>query len=74
MQIVRLNCQLSFNYPPVVFWIFLYIDSESKIVYLPFEYNYHILTRVWGMIILKQLNRKAIWLLDTLEVYQSRFH
>ena len=44
-------------------WIFLYIDCESKIVYLPFEYNYH---RVLGMIILKQLNGKAIWLLDTL--------
>ena len=28
-----------------------------------------ILARVWGMIILKQLNRKAIWLLDTLEAY-----
>ena len=27
-------------------WIFLYIDCESKIVYLPFEYNYHILARV----------------------------
>ena len=47
-------------------WIFLYIECESKIVYLPFEYNYHILARVWGMIILKQLNGKAIWLLDTL--------
>ena len=48
-------------------WIFLYIDCESKIVYLPFEYNYHILARVLGMIILKQLNGKAIWLLDTLK-------
>ena len=47
-------------------WIFLYIDCESKIVYLPFEYNYLILARVLGMIILKQLNGKAIWLLDTL--------